>query len=1151
METVHKQYPDGNKDGIAFTLTNNESSDKRIYLQDLTLYDFGYNIDYTTNVFSWIEERPVNSTSLSWLSNDDAPKTGSVYVLCCLRINPGAYPTAQSVIDSLNDRLMSTTTIGFETYRRLPCGLYALQLMNTDAVDSSGETIRFALYPYDNTYTLSSKGNYEPTIRIAPAILADSLNAIRQPRAIGMVDTRNAKMPRCVTNTGSTMLLDYTSNTLAIEAYTMASASMRAPNASLTRHAIDFGNGISTKLGLSTFTVPTDALIYTNTDAIRLFENGDDYTEFLINHYAIDLLALETCFVSTKVFNGFDESNPITIVDPGLNINPANGILFKMTAKPVQNADNGYNLTVSGNDQPLTDLLELHLKKPTSLVVTNIHLSDDYADTQGPAQLAIVLPNEQIKLTYNETTGSYSGDLYLAAYNSSLKILVTLPTCDICGNECLSANPACDQCIADYEAHCVHSSSPISLDKHTHKGKHLTCTINLAGSYDIDLAPVINELDITGIYNTAHIQPYDPSKQEMIAGNLNAVPDIINEGSIDYLMISNQEKPTDDSHIIYKQSDIDIIKAALNDGSLVVPFEDTIKIPSTAFSTWNQDVMTMGSSLNINIPCDYTPVSVQTPQQLSISIPSQSMEFKLPEGEKFVIKQDESIQITRKIYGATYDWPGAIWVMTEEKCSYTIEIISTVELHMNYNNETKLMWMDAESCKPVSTFDLNYVHPKDRAVRYYMRITNVTLGELFNYMHPPHDDGYRDGSSYKVQNVPDLIDLTKDGKTTIDIPSPETDVSPRYTDISFTITVADSTANTGYKSITIYPTCYIGSRTGNPYNMNTSKSSISFDFKPLDVSENTGSNAIHLPAMMSTDASAMIEKDNGKCIIMMDETSTEAMISSTLNGSDKNTVVTSIVNAFSYRTPYTSGGDLTIPLMRYVSNATSDASNITFSFDASALNTDFPYLQYLTDPTTVWYIDLKLASWYYYRWLSSIREDTRAITVNERSGGISNTADIMDGNSYLRYINDESGGIDTQLIGYPFFPYSNKLYVRLSGASNIDSFIETNDSYTSLRGKSIAIISTPRTYSENVSGYTITNEPYTGETTASTAPIVPTTITPSSALVGDKTVSTIVAPLNMLMDLPANESRTVYITGDLHKYPLKRAPHVLTYSVID
>lgn len=344
MDSVYQAYPQRGTNGVSFTLTNIGETKQVVYLRDMTLYTLLRNIDHTNNCFSWIEERPI-STLASHVTtinengeqvsitediadkkaqNPSITKTISDYtnlshchVLCCLRIPPGAYTDIPSLVNAINDHLSSTMTSQPLTTskRRLPCALNGIEYVHRTDAGNRRPGFKFSISSEwwektDKTYTDPQDGEarsiYVPTVRITPAVLQDPLylsydSSIKSTLYRNTI--LNGNQPPCIVMTKNSLYMPPLHDS-SVSLYNMNSKNVISSNGSLTKQTIDFPSAISNKLGLQPFILPNNTLFYTYDDAVRIYDNGFDYTEFLIDSYALDLQTLSKYYVNTIIYGG-------------------------------------------------------------------------------------------------------------------------------------------------------------------------------------------------------------------------------------------------------------------------------------------------------------------------------------------------------------------------------------------------------------------------------------------------------------------------------------------------------------------------------------------------------------------------------------------------------------------------------------------------------------------------------------------------------------------------------------------------------------------------------------------------------------------------------------------------------------------------------
>ena len=288
MENISILRSDTSERSITFKFTNATDIDKDVYIKDITLYSFLRNIDWVNNVFSWVELRKMSELSNSLVCK--LPSDTQVFnqlmipILCCLRIPPGTYKNTESIISIINDRL---GTLG-SNYNLAIQGIQAIHNVPACAYDIGDIAI---LETQTGTQTGPQTNTpWYPAIINSPVILNNF--------DISLDNTNNNSS----TNINCIPVLGYDSNTKALSLPLEGSLNYnnlslynsdlisKMGSGSLTSHAISFINGITNTLTIDKIDININDLYASEYGLIRYRENGNDYTEFIINPSNEDLI---------------------------------------------------------------------------------------------------------------------------------------------------------------------------------------------------------------------------------------------------------------------------------------------------------------------------------------------------------------------------------------------------------------------------------------------------------------------------------------------------------------------------------------------------------------------------------------------------------------------------------------------------------------------------------------------------------------------------------------------------------------------------------------------------------------------------------------------------------------------------------------------
>ena len=270
MENNSILHPDDTERSITFKFTNETDTDKEVYIKDITLYSFLRNIDWVNNVFSWVELREISLDKLA-CNHPDSDTTIKVPILCCLRILPGTYKNTESIITMINDRLSKLNE------------LYENEL----AINSVQAIHNVPVCAYD-IGDIAIQENNKGVIWY-PAIIDSSVvlnNFDISPNNINSSSSENIDcvpvLEYNVNNKELSLPLEESLNYNNLSLYNSDLISKMGSD-SLTSHAITFVNSITNTLKIDKIDININDLYISEYGLIRYRENGNDYTEFIIN----------------------------------------------------------------------------------------------------------------------------------------------------------------------------------------------------------------------------------------------------------------------------------------------------------------------------------------------------------------------------------------------------------------------------------------------------------------------------------------------------------------------------------------------------------------------------------------------------------------------------------------------------------------------------------------------------------------------------------------------------------------------------------------------------------------------------------------------------------------------------------------------------
>ena len=447
MHSVRIAHPEEGTNAVCFRIANETSEDQQYYLQDMNIQSFLRNIDWTTNCFSWIEAREMKNPSLYYaVDNPDQVPTMAtyVYVFCMLRLAPGTYPNVEKVIETINTRLIanitlpeSTSSTTKTTIRDLPCALYDIKAKYDTIADYKITGFKVGLEATVNNFAYTDRG-YVPTSKVAPAILDMDLYPIDRigTNNSSVVVTPNPRpQPVVYYDLVSSYSLDYTGVEENKARYRSDITTLSDIQNSLNRHSIDFASGVTNHLGLTPFRLPLDCLFSIDGNPIVCFDNGSDYMEYLIDPDKLDIETLSGYYVnaigSDQGINTRDNGNSVGWAMPVANTNTAsnNSTLFKISDNGLDNIDTLHTVkerVIVNNELKPSYLLlreiqivadttteEADYKNMINILLTNIISNETpirYVDSGNDGNITytvdIKTPEHMITLTIYFTGGS-------------------------------------------------------------------------------------------------------------------------------------------------------------------------------------------------------------------------------------------------------------------------------------------------------------------------------------------------------------------------------------------------------------------------------------------------------------------------------------------------------------------------------------------------------------------------------------------------------------------------------------------------------------------------------------------------------------------------------------------------------------------------
>lgn len=309
MENISILRSDTSERSVAFKFMNTTSTDKEVYVKDITLYSFLRNIDWVNNVFSWIELReiplkelvcnpPENTDNNTQPPTDqtinvndseqiptEQPSTGDtdmvikIPILCCLRIPPGSYKNTENIIAVINANLNKI----HDLYE------YDLAITGIQAIHN----VPACAYDIGDIAILENNNNTTPWY---PAIINSYV--VLNNFDISL-DNNNNNPPEhlsCVPvleyNTNNKELSIPLEGSLEYNNLSLYNSDLisKMGGSSLTSHAISFVNSITSTLTIDRIDVKINDLYTSEYGLIRYRENGNNYTEFIINPSNTELI---------------------------------------------------------------------------------------------------------------------------------------------------------------------------------------------------------------------------------------------------------------------------------------------------------------------------------------------------------------------------------------------------------------------------------------------------------------------------------------------------------------------------------------------------------------------------------------------------------------------------------------------------------------------------------------------------------------------------------------------------------------------------------------------------------------------------------------------------------------------------------------------
>ena len=305
MEKLSIIHSDWNERSITFKFTNTTDTNKEVYIKDITLYSFLRNIDWVNNVFSWIELRSISLDKLVYNPPDDGIiDTIEVPVLCCLRIPPGNYKNTESIIAVISENLEKLNNDGYgiaishiQAVHNVPACAYDIGEL---AIQENAEN-KNPWYPaIINSHIIFNNFDISLTNDDVNVITPEESYCV--PVLEWTEDTKELSVPLEGTLAYNNLAL-YNSDVIS-----------KLGSNSLTSHAITFVNGITDALNIDNITININDLYTSDIGLIRHRENGNNYTEFIINPSNTELInevnsKYNAMKINTKNYPELNEDN--------------------------------------------------------------------------------------------------------------------------------------------------------------------------------------------------------------------------------------------------------------------------------------------------------------------------------------------------------------------------------------------------------------------------------------------------------------------------------------------------------------------------------------------------------------------------------------------------------------------------------------------------------------------------------------------------------------------------------------------------------------------------------------------------------------------------------------------------------------------------
>lgn len=304
MEKLSVIHSDRNERSITFKFTNTTDTNKDVYIKDITLYSFLRNIDWVNNVFSWVELRSIPLNKLVYNPPNSGIDTMEVPVLCCLRIPPGNYKNTESIIAAISENLERLSNDGYDiaishiqTLHDIPACAYDIGALRVQ--EKTGNTTPW--YPaIINSHVIFN--NFDISLNNDNVSDITPEEAYCIPVLEWTDDTDELSVPLEGTLAYNNLAL-YNSDVIS-----------KLGSNSLTSHAITFVNGITDTLSIDNITINIDDLYSSDIGLIRYRENGNNYTEFIINPANKELIDEITNKYNTIPTEGESSDPPINKV---------------------------------------------------------------------------------------------------------------------------------------------------------------------------------------------------------------------------------------------------------------------------------------------------------------------------------------------------------------------------------------------------------------------------------------------------------------------------------------------------------------------------------------------------------------------------------------------------------------------------------------------------------------------------------------------------------------------------------------------------------------------------------------------------------------------------------------------------------------------